>query len=257
MEALAQIVVEGEGVLFPLSWEKIVERHYKHRLKIRTKQVVQIPYRLAATVQIPYIAISGSVSEIEEVIAETVTSPFEEEVIQLPEDAERVARKIREGSKLNEEDEWFIKEVAESSGWRREDIVKELTIIQRNDPEGWKEKEELYIRIHEQYLREAEKYFKEKNYPQAAEKVWGAITALIKAVAAKRRIPIRDWHHRKLYNFVGSNIEEDKRKLFWELLEKGGSFHNHFYEHDREQYVKDNYQEVLGIIREIRKQEKI
>jgi len=46
------------------------------------------------------------------------------------------------------------------------------------------------MRLHERYLREAEKLYASGDLAQAGEKYWGAVTALINAIAERR-----GWSH--------------------------------------------------------------
>jgi hypothetical protein len=43
-----------------------------------------------------------------------------------------------------------------------------------------------WMRLHERYLREAEELYASGDLAQAGEKYWGAVTALINAIAERR-----------------------------------------------------------------------
>ena len=58
----------------------------------------------------------------------------------------------------------------------------------------------------EEYYKEAKELKEKKDYKQAGEKIWGAITALIKLYAGKRGIRVTAWTHAKLYDFVDNNV---------------------------------------------------
>ncbi|NAZ25427.1 MAG: hypothetical protein GU357_06685 [Thermofilum sp.] len=83
----------------------------------------------------------------------------------------------------------------------------------------------------ERYYREALKLV-DRDARQAAEKLWGAVTALVKLHASLKRVFSAWWDHGKLYNYVTRNVEEEYRELFYGLLETGGVLHRYFYEGD-------------------------
>lgn len=43
-----------------------------------------------------------------------------------------------------------------------------------------------YVTLQEKYLKEADEFFKQKNYSQVSEKLWGATATITKAIAASR-----------------------------------------------------------------------
>ncbi|MGC9171225.1 MAG: PaREP1 family protein, partial [Thermoproteus sp.] len=49
---------------------------------------------------------------------------------------------------------------------------------------------EAYLALHEKYLREAEELYRKGDLAQAGEKYWGAVAALLNALAEKR-----GWEH--------------------------------------------------------------
>ncbi|MEM3833722.1 MAG: PaREP1 family protein [Thermofilum sp.] len=50
---------------------------------------------------------------------------------------------------------------------------------------------DAYLKLHEKYLKETEELYAKGDLQQAGEKYWGAVTALLSAVAEKRGLP----HH--------------------------------------------------------------
>jgi hypothetical protein len=81
----------------------------------------------------------------------------------------------------------------------------------------------------EKYYSDALKLV-DRDAQQAAEKLWGAVTALVKLHASLKRVFVAVWDHSKLYNYVTHNVEEEHRELFYDLLKTGGVLHRHFYE---------------------------
>ena len=59
-------------------------------------------------------------------------------------------------------------------------------IAERLDPS---ERVDVYLALYEKYLREAESLYEKGNLAQAGEKYWGAVTALLNAIAEKRGMP--------------------------------------------------------------------
>ena len=65
---------------------------------------------------------------------------------------------------------------------------------------------EAYLRLHEKYLKEAEELYSKGDLLQAGEKYWGAVAALIDAIAEKR-----GWEHysHRDYNIVIRRLYEE------------------------------------------------
>jgi hypothetical protein len=133
--------------------------------------------------------------------------------------------KLVEEKPLDETDEANLRELAGATGWSVDDVVDDL----RNgwgDPLG---RVDRYREMFERYYREALKLV-DRDARQAAEKLWGAVMALVKLHASLKRVFIAGWDHGKLYNYVTNNVDEKYRELFYGLLETGEVLHRHFYE---------------------------
>ena len=72
-----------------------------------------------------------------------------------------------------------------ASGRDVEEFLLEL-LAPRLDPP---ERINIYLALYEKYIKEAEELYSKGDLPQAGEKYWGAITALLNAVAEKRGLP--------------------------------------------------------------------
>jgi len=138
----------------------------------------------------------------------------------------RLVEKLKKGKPLDNVDKWNLKEISEASGWNVEDIKEELINLDK-DPS---EREERYWQLFNKYKEEAKKFKEQGNDTQAAEKLWGAITALIKAYAAKIGVPVRHWSMGKLDEIIHNNIPVHLRSQFRELFDTGSKLHEHFYE---------------------------
>jgi hypothetical protein len=128
---------------------------------------------------------------------------------------------------LDEVDKSNLRELVEATGWSVDDIVDELRSVWKNPLD----RVDRYRNMFEKYYGEALELV-DKDPRQAAEKLWGAITALVKLHAALKGVFIAHWSHGKLYNYVTHNVEERYRKLFYDLLKTGEVLHRYFYEED-------------------------
>jgi len=153
-----------------------------------------------------------------------------------------IAEKLSSGKKIAEKDELWIDELVEATGWDRNAIVDELTNLAADPSERARRYEELY----EEYSRKARELKEKGDTRQAGEKLWGAVTALIKLYAAKRGIPVLHWSRGKLEKFVTNNVESKHKKLFRDLLAEAQVFHEHFYEaHLDEKTFEERWKSVM------------
>ncbi len=138
----------------------------------------------------------------------------------------RVAEKLRQGADLSNDDREWLDDISRVSGWDEDDVAEDLKNLDR-DPS---ERAVRYRMLFEKYLEEAKRRKEAGDTEQAGEKLWGAITALIKLYAAKKGIPIVHWSRSKIEKFVSNNVEQDLKEPLLELLDKGSALHEHFYE---------------------------
>jgi hypothetical protein len=108
-----------------------------------------------------------------------------------------------------------------------EELVTEavLEYLQLADPET---KTALHLNLSEQYLRSAKELIAEADYVQGSEKLWGAASQLVKAVAAKRNVELRS--HSDLNRFVAelrSETNEPEIRWLWQIAT---SLHQNFSE---------------------------
>lgn len=136
-----------------------------------------------------------------------------------------LVEKLAGGRPLDEASEAGLSELAKATGWSVEDVVDDLRGVGR-DP---LDRVDRYRSMFEKYYGEALKLVGEDDQ-QAAEKLWGAVTALVKLHASLKRVFVAVWDHSKLYNYVTHNVEEEHRELFYDLLKTGEVLHRHFYE---------------------------
>jgi len=120
-----------------------------------------------------------------------------------------------------------LKRRAESEGKALEEIVNEAVFDQLNiiDPEA---RAELYLKLCEKYMREAEDLLTKKDYVQASEKAWGAASQSVKALAAKEGKELRG--HASLWEYmdrVAGELGDLELRRLWRTA---NILHQNFYE---------------------------
>ena len=104
-----------------------------------------------------------------------------------------------------------------------EEFLLEL-LAERLDPP---QRVEIYLKLHERYLQEAEQLYAKGDLPQAGEKYWGAVTALLNAIAERRGLP--HYSHRDYAELIETLYEETKDRdlvVWFSLAER---LHANFY----------------------------
>ena len=160
-----------------------------------------------------------------------------------------ISVKLARGEKLDERDELWVRGVAEATGWSVDDVIEEFKSLDV-DPS---ERVERYRSLFESYYREAIAHKERGDTRQAGEKMWGAVTALIKLYAATKGIYVSHWNLPKLYYFVENNVEVKYRGTFMKLLNQAYVLHTHFYEaHLSSTAFKIQWEEVVKLVEEVR-----
>ena len=136
--------------------------------------------------------------------------------------------KLKRGLKLGSADLKWLREAAEAAGWKVEDMAEEL----RNLDVSPGSRAARYKKLFEEYLREADRLAQKGDTRQAGEKLWGAVTALIKFYAAAKGVPVIHWSRGRLDRFVDNNVEDQLRWRLQQLLDTAGRLHEHFYENN-------------------------
>jgi hypothetical protein len=85
---------------------------------------------------------------------------------------------------------------------------------------------EVYMKLHEKYLRESEELYAEGDLAQAGEKYWGAITALINAIAERR-----GWSHytHRDYAEIIERLSEELKEPLGRLFASVERLHANYY----------------------------
>ena len=176
--------------------------------------------------------------------AETYLSELKEEWPEIV----RIYDKLRRGETLNTLDMDWIDELSKETGWSVDAVMDEIKNLDK-EPSSRVEK---YQKTFDEYYKEAKELRDKKDYRQAGEKLWGAVTALIKLYSAKKGISIEVWDHAKLFRFVSNNVSDELitlpdgskislRKAFYNLLSNGNMLHKNFYENDLDEKSFNEY----------------
>lgn len=157
----------------------------------------------------------------------------------------KIAGKLSRREKLTEKDEMWVNGLAEATGWDRDAILDELMNMVV-DPS---ERAKRYKELHKEYFEEAKKLKEKGDLRQAGEKLWGAVTALIKLYAAIKNVFIPHWGRGKIDNFIASNVKERYKDLFRSLLDNAEALHENFYEGDlSEKAFEERWEKTLKLL---------
>ncbi|MEM1914013.1 MAG: PaREP1 family protein [Thermofilaceae archaeon] len=171
-----------------------------------------------------------------------------EQFIEYPE-LLRVAVKLSSGVMLDERDKEWLKEVSEVTGWDPDDVAEDL----RSVSEEPSTRAERYWKLYEEYLEKARKHYRRGDFKQAGEKLYGAVLALIKYIAAVKGVAVVHWSRGKVEKFITSNVEPELRELLRDLLDKVQPLHEHFYEeHLDEQTFRERWSKVVELLERTR-----
>lgn len=87
------------------------------------------------------------------------------------------------------------------------------------------------------YSHNAEKYLKEKDYHKASEMMWGAMSCVLKTVAAKRNKSING--HRALGKFAITLAKQEQDKEIFYSYSLANMLHQNFYESNLDYFLVD------------------
>jgi hypothetical protein len=115
-----------------------------------------------------------------------------------------------------------LKKMAEERGSSAEELVIDA-LTRQLDPDV---RVKIYLELHEKYLKEAEELYARGDLAQAGEKYWGAVAALLNAVAEKRGW--RHYSHRD-YAEIIERLSEELREPLGRLFASCERLHSNFY----------------------------
>ena len=111
---------------------------------------------------------------------------------------------------------------------------------------------EAYLRLHEKYLEEAEELYSKGDLQQAGEKYWGAVVALLSAIAEKR-----GWEHysHRDYNIVVRRLyeETEDRELIIGFGVAEGLHANFYYNYMGPKDFQVHREAVLALVEKLKK----
>ncbi|MCU7787749.1 PaREP1 family protein [Pyrobaculum sp. 3827-6] len=125
-----------------------------------------------------------------------------------------------------------------------------LTLVaERLDPP---ERVEAYLKLHEKFLREAEELYQKGDLVQAGEKYWGAVAALLNALAEKR-----GWEHHSHRDYavaVERLYEETRdRELVVGFRMAEGLHANYYHNFMRREGFELHREAVLKLVEKLKK----
>jgi hypothetical protein len=109
---------------------------------------------------------------------------------------------------------------------------------------------EVYMKLNERYLREAEELYASGDLAQAGEKYWGAVTALINAIAERR-----GWSHysHRDYAEVVERLSEELKEPLGRLFASVERLHANYYHNFQTRVNFDAHREdALKLIRRLK-----
>jgi hypothetical protein len=111
---------------------------------------------------------------------------------------------------------------------------------------------ELYVRISEKYLRDAEELLARGDLVQASEKLWGSATLMVKAVAASRGVLVSSYG--ELFSYVRRLGEELGNPELRRLFSVASTLHQNFYENWLSgDVVREYAEDVKQLVGELKK----
>jgi len=144
-----------------------------------------------------------------------------------------------------------LEEEAERVGLSAEEFVLKVVAERLNREVDPPEVAEVYVKLAEKYLREAEDLLAGGDFVQASEKLWGAAALTVKAVAAARGLLLRS--HGDLFKFVKSLGDETGDAELRRLFAVASALHQNFYESWLPpEVVKEYAQDVKQLIQKLK-----
>jgi hypothetical protein len=145
-----------------------------------------------------------------------------------------------------------LREECEKTGVSIEELVLEALYKGLNEKMDPADKVEVYMKLSEKYLRDADNLLAKGDYIQASEKLWGSAALMVKAVAANKGTTISS--HGELFSFVRKLGEEEKEPELRRLFSVASTLHQNFYEGWlHEDVVKEYSEDIKQFIVELKK----
>ncbi|MGC8948888.1 MAG: PaREP1 family protein [Thermoprotei archaeon] len=145
-----------------------------------------------------------------------------------------------------------LREECEKTGVSIEELVLEALYKGLNEKMDPADKVEVYMKLSEKYLRDADNLLAKGDYIQASEKLWGSAALMVKAVAANKGTTISS--HGELFSFVRKLGEEEKEPELRRLFSVASTLRQNFYEGWlHEDVIKEYSEDIKQFIVELKK----
>jgi hypothetical protein len=131
----------------------------------------------------------------------------------------------------------------EKTGVGIEEIALEALYKGLNEKMDPSDKVEVYMKLSEKYLRDAEDLLAKEDYIQASEKLWGSAALMVKAVASSRGVAVLS--HGELFSFVRRLGEEENEPELRRLFSVASALHQNLYENWLHKDVIKEYSEDI------------
>jgi len=102
-----------------------------------------------------------------------------------------------------------LRKESEKSGISIEEIALEALCKGLNEKMDPLDRAELYEKLSEKYINEADELLAKGDYIQASEKLWDAVALMVKAIATSQGVLISS--HGELFSFIRKLGEEKKK----------------------------------------------
>lgn len=138
--------------------------------------------------------------------------------------------------------------IAQRKGKSVEELILE-SIVKELDP---RTRFEVYLKLHEKYLREAEELYGKGDLVQAGEKYWGALVSLLNIIGEKEDLP--HYTHRDLRDIVEFLTEKTNDSEYSRLFSSAEALHQNYYHNFMSKLSFDIHREdTLKLIQKLRK----
>lgn len=154
-----------------------------------------------------------------------------------------VAQVVEVGEEVYE----LLREVARRRGKSVEEVIVDA-IAGDVDLEA---RVRMYLKLHEKYLREAEKLYEKGDLVQASEKYWGSVTTLLSAIAELRNLP--HYTHRDLWDVIEHIVDATRDPEYSTLFGIAERLHANLYHNFMKRLSFEKHrEEVLKLIKKLK-----
>ena len=138
----------------------------------------------------------------------------------------------------------ILKTIAKRRGKSINELVLE-SIVKEFDS---KTRIEVYLELHNKYLKEAEELYGKGELAQSSEKYWRAVVSLLSVIAEKKNLP--HYSHRDFWEVIEIIVEETKNPEYSTLFRLAEGLHANFYHNFmRKESFEKHREETLRLIK--------